>query len=110
MSPWGYWFFYKESLSDEFETKVLDSTYEGVLSVQFSHRVSKHKTVINICYLPPENSKWGRNCTDFFAHLTNELYRTADVDLVLYAGDFNARIGKQKDYIEEVDTLPSRKN
>ena len=72
------------------------------------HKQSDYKIILISAYLPPENSKWGRDATSFFSHVTNEMYRYENVDLILLAGDMNARIGKLHDYIETVDVISNR--
>ena len=46
--------------------------------------------ILIVGYLPPENSKCGRDSTSFFANITSEIYR---LDLIVMAADSNARIG-----------------
>ena len=49
------------------------------------HKQSDYKIILISAYLPPENSKWGRDATSFFSHVTNEMYRYENVDLILLA-------------------------
>ena len=60
------------------------------------HKYSNVKLAIVACYLPPENSDWGRNADDFYAHLISELY-LSDADYVIIGGDFNAKTGDLQD-------------
>ena len=36
------------------------------------------------------------------------LYRIEDLDITIVKGDLNARIGKHKDFIEDLDEIPER--
>lgn len=66
--------------------------------------------IIYICYLPPQNSPWGRDATSFFAHLVSELYINSYADSVLISGDFNSRVGNVSCLNDLIDTnIPNRK-
>ena len=45
-------------------------------------------------YLPPENSKCGRESSNFFYELLTELYKYDDVDKFIMVGDLNAHTGE----------------
>ena len=64
--------------------------------------------MIYAVYLPPENSPWGRNATDFCSHLLGQVYLSSDKDAVFVCGDFNSRIGEMSDIISDIDGIPHR--
>ena len=47
---------------------------------------------------------------DFFVNLCTVYCLNIDADVILFAGDFNARTGNLKDIILEVDNLQEAKN
>ena len=104
----GVGLFYKDYISKEYDIKVLDADKDGILTVLFAHKETKYNFAIHTCYLPPEHSRHGRDAIGFFMHLTSEMYRQHDIDLNIIVGDFNARIGNLKDYIEEIDNIQPR--
>ena len=64
--------------------------------------------VVIVGYLPPENSKFGRDATSFLNHISGILHRYETPDLVVIAGDMNARIGDKCDTIESLDEVKTR--
>jgi exonuclease III len=105
----GVGLFVKQAISEDFSIKVIDKSYDGILATEFVQKQSGFKMVFITCYLPPEHSKWGRDSTSFFGHITNEIYKYEEVDLIIVTGDVNARIGKKADYIQNVDSIRERK-
>ena len=77
----GVGLLYKEEIGRDFTVRILDKSIDGFLSVLFCHRKADTKLVINVCYLPPDNSVWGRDSTTFLTHIVGELYRQEEVDL-----------------------------
>ena len=59
------------------------------------------------CYLPAENSPWGRDSESLFAYMLNFIY-TKDAEHVLICGDFNSRIGSLNDVIDNIDCVRKR--
>ena len=104
----GVGLFFSNNISNEFTCKILDKSFEGILTVLFEHKVSGFRLVVSVCYLPPEHSKWGRDGVAFFSHLLNELYRYENIDLYVLTGDLNARSGKLNDIIESIDNMKCR--
>ena len=72
--------------------------------------ITEFTFIIIACYLSPENSIWGRNSDQFFAHLVSEVYTYSYADSVYLCGDFNARIGNKSDHIDNIDDIPPRRN
>ena len=68
--------------------------------------------IIFVCYLPPDNSPYGKDVDGFFQHLTAQLHLASDADLIFICGDMNARVGEQNDLltdqIEDI-CIPKRK-
>ena len=61
-----------------------------------------------VCYLSPENSVWGRDVSNYFVNILSLLYVCSLADLIVLCGDFNARIGKNLDFISDVDQVSKR--
>ena len=86
----------------------MDTSVDGILSVEFKHKYTVYTFVIVGCYLPPENSSWSRNSTQFFAHSITMLCSCSYADTIFLRGDFNARIGKDNDVIEGIADIIKR--
>ena len=98
----------KTTVFEKFDVKLLNKQYDGILSIQLQHKISKFITIINSCYLPPENSPYGRDIDDFFSHLIHLLYMTSYADCMCFGGDLNARIGHSIDNIPHIDQIKPR--
>ena len=57
----------KHDFLDLYESKVIDKTLDGILSVKFLHKKSDFSFVLVCCYLPPKNSVWGRDSDLFYS-------------------------------------------
>ena len=99
----------RDSLFIDYSVKVVDRSYEGVIGMQMQHKLSDYSVLFYSCYLPPENSPWGRDAIGFYSHLLTQTYMYSDADAVMFCGDFNSRIGSMKDSISDLDSLPDRK-
>ena len=68
--------------------------------------------IIFVCYIPPDNSPYGKDVDGVFSHLTAQLHLASDADLIFICGDMNARVGEQNDLltdqIEDI-CIPKRK-
>ena len=65
----GVGVFVRNALFDTFEVTVIDKSYDGILGLLLTEKETLYKVAFFATYLPPENSPWGRNATDFYAHL-----------------------------------------
>ena len=90
-----------------FKITVLSKEFEGILGLGLRHKFTKSLTVIISCYLPSENSPYGRNADAFYSFLLNLIY-TLDSDYMIICGDLNARIGPCEDFVNGIDNLPQR--
>ncbi len=98
----------KRHLLQCFNTEVVDKDIDGIIGIKIVNKFSGFTCVIFCCYLPPENSVWGRDADSFFAHLTTQMYLNQESDVLLIGGDFNARIGTADDFVRGLDKMPSR--
>ena len=96
-----------KSILYEYHVHVEDNSCEGYLFLVFKNKVTSTKFAIHCIYLKPENSVWNNNSDLYQALLTN-IYSHSDTDRSVIVGDFNARIGKELDYIPKVDIIPDR--
>ena len=100
----------KNEILENHKVSIIDKEIDGILGIELVNRLSGFQSVYFCCYLSPENSVWGRDSDSFFAHLTTQVYLHQDCDLILIGGDFNARIGSEDDYINEIDEVKTRCN
>ncbi len=82
----------RDYVLQEYKVTVVSKDFEGILGMQLENNDTGFTAVVFCCYLSPENSVWGRNADDMFSQLTGELYVNQEADLLIVAGDFNARI------------------
>ena len=99
-----------DCIAKQFELSVIDNSVDGILGVRFVDIVSGFSFCVYSCYLSPENSPWGRNATQFYAHLMSQLYINSDVNVTFICGDFNSRIGTANDININIENLPDRQN
>ncbi len=98
----------KESVFRDFDVSVIDKAIDGLLVLKFVNLSTDFTFVLFACYLPPENSVWGRDPTSFFAHMISQLYLNHQADALFICGDFNGRVGNLSDVVEEIDDVPKR--
>ena len=99
----------KDTTLHQFQICGIDKSFDSILVITLKHKVTDFQLTLICVYLPPENSTWGRNSDIFFNHLTSVVYTSQTSDIVLIAGDFNARVGNLQDYINDIDDIPKRK-
>ena len=59
-------FLVKQSVFNSFHVRVLDKAYDGILGLELHHKDTDTSIAMFTCYLPPENSPWGRDADSFF--------------------------------------------
>lgn len=104
----GIGMFIDKTMYTNWVVEVCDKSFEGILIVRFKHKHTSHEMIIICCYLPPENSKHGRNGSEFYAYLLQKVYQYRDVDSLYICGDLNSRIITENDFIPEIDDIPNR--
>jgi hypothetical protein len=57
--------FISKDIYKSYEVEIIDKTFEGILALQFKHKINSLIICITTCYLPPENSPWGREADLF---------------------------------------------
>ena len=70
---------------------------DGILSVKFSNTLDQSSFIVNVCYLPPENSLYGTDPESFYDKITSLIMQYEACANIITIGDFNARIGTQSD-------------
>ena len=105
----GVGFLIKSYLYSEYNIKCVDSSHEGVLVFSFQHKVSQMSLIIVGCYLPPENSVYGKNTELYFNYIGSLLLQYDDCDLLLICGDLNARISNIDDIERNLDAIDLQK-
>ena len=88
--------------------EITDSTFEGIISISLTNKLTNFSISIIACYLPPEQSVWGKDSDHFFVHLCTVYYLNIESDIILITGDFNARIGNNNDIITDIDGVRDR--
>ena len=86
----GVGIFVKNRLLSEFSVQILDKSYDGILVILFQHIVSHIKFLIICLYLPPENSPWGRQASEFYNYMLHLVYMNSYVDHIFICGDMNS--------------------
>lgn len=64
----------KNCIFETYEVTVVDQSYDGILGVTFKNKQSGFELVVFTCYLPPENSPWGRDASRFYTRLLTQIY------------------------------------
>ena len=103
----GVGIFVHHRVSSNFKVTIINKSCDGILAVSFCHLHTDYEFVYITCYLPPENSVWGRDSERFFAVLLHIIY-SSETENIIIAGDFNSRVGNLSDIIEDVDSIPLR--
>ena len=101
----------KSNLFDVYNVQVIDNCYDGILCIKFENVEDKSSFIVCSCYLPPENSPYGRDAVSFYAHLLSliYLYKSA-VNGFYICGDLNSRIGNMSDIVGDIDCMTDRTN
>ena len=86
----------------------MNNSYEGILCLLFKDKITGYSFTVYCCYLPPENSPYGRDSTSFFTHLLCLIYLHNYTDSSFIFGDINARLGNKQDLIHDIDDEMSR--
>ena len=82
---------------------IIDQSMDGILGLLFQDKVSNFQFIIFCCYLPPEDSLWGRDSDSFYAHLLGQIYIHNYVDTYFICGDLNGHTGNHDDFTRDVD-------
>ena len=94
-------------LLSNFVVSRLDCLCDGLIGIRLMSRNVNQSILVLSCYLPPEGSPWA-NTTLFFSNLTKQVYEMKEDDMIILAGDFNARIGGNEDFIGTLDNVNPR--
>lgn len=99
---------YQKHLCKNYKVDIIDNSFDGILGVKFTNKISDYVFVVFSCYLPPESSPWGRDASSFFSHLLTQIYIQYDTDSIFICGNLNARISNILDFDKDLDTIPPR--
>ena len=99
----------KHTVLNEFYYVLIEDNYDGILMYKFVNKKTSTTLLLGVCYLPPYNSSRQSDSNAFYNILLTKIYETSNCDIILIGGDFNGRIGKEQDYIPDIDTIPERK-
>ncbi len=107
----GVGFLIKTELLQQYTHKIIEKSYEGIFGLELIHNATSISLLLVCCYLPPENSPYGRNIDGFLSHLEQISFTySAEYDRIIFGGDVNARIGSLSDIEHDIDiNLPERK-
>ena len=92
----------------DYDINIVDKIQDGILGILCTHKISNFKIAIFSCYLPPENSPYGKQAEYFFNHLLQTVYLLSNVDQIFIMGDFNAKTGNTADTLD-TDNILTRK-
>ena len=99
---------FKLDVYNEYDIDVVDKSVDGLMILRFTHKLTDYAFLLACCYLPPEQSVWGRDAVHFFSHILSHLYNYCDDDAFYLCGDLNSKLGKMSDFIPEVDKIEPR--
>ncbi len=74
--------FLKDTLLDLYDVKSIDKSIEGIQGLMFKNKFTEFSFIVFNCYLAPLSSPYGKNETEFFSHLTSQLYSNNDAEIV----------------------------
>ena len=104
----GVGLFIKSEFLNDLYISVVDNTYDGILGISLIHKQSEYNIIVFTVYLSPENSPWGRNGSEFYAHLHGQIYLLSNADALIICGDLNSRIGDKSDLVNVTDNIRPR--
>ena len=81
----------------EYSFEIIEKSLDGILCIKLTSKSTDYSLLLLACYLPPENSVWGRNSQQFLSHVLSYIYINNECVSVFVCGDFNARIGSLDD-------------
>lgn len=87
----------KDDTFQEYSIELVCADTDGIIAVKLIHDFTEYETVIVCNYLPPSNSIYGKDPESFYTRLLMLAYECNSVDVLIYCGDFNARIGHIQD-------------
>ena len=99
---------FKNDVYQYYDIELLDKSKDGLIAVKLTKKMTGYSFVIAGCYLPPEQSVWGRDAVGFYAHLLHLIHMYAELDAFYICGDLNSRIGCKVDNISIIDKLSER--
>jgi hypothetical protein len=104
----GVGFLIRKELLKSHKCVVIDSKNEGILWIRLTNNNGDSSYVFCVCYLPPaDSSRFGTDPSDFYTVLREQVHSYQNDGALYMCGDFNSRTD-DNDYIEGVDSVPSR--
>ena len=97
-----------DKLAEHYVVSEVDKSYNDILVMKFTHKISEFTFLVVSAYLPPETSPWGRDAASFYNYLLQTVYTYHDVDALFILGDFNARIANLQDFDDAIDVINKR--
>ena len=94
---------FKLELFNDYKIDIVDKTFEGILVMKIIDKISEYSILLIGTYLPPEQSKWGRDASGFFTQIMTFIYQYAEFDGIYICGDVNSRLGNKQDFVPEID-------
>ncbi len=99
----------REEITRFYDITDIDKSIDGLYIIKLINRFTRYTILLIACYLPPERSPWGRDASNFYAHIVNYLYiHSNSCDAVYMCGDVNGRLGNKQDYIKGIDNISDR--
>ena len=83
-----------------YTVEICDKTVDELLVIMLENTYTTHKIMIMTCYIPPENSIYGRDSSvqlDQLEHIA-KIY-SQEYNVLYIMGDFNAQTGTLNDQI-----------
>ena len=99
--------FVKNELFPSYHIHVIDKLIDGIMCLQFTDIISNFTFLVISTYLPPDGSPYA-NTDNFYSHLISIMYLYSHINCIIICGDLNSRIGTEKDFIKDIDTVMER--
>ena len=98
----------KNAIYQQYTVRKGSLEMDGVITLELKNKLCDTTFIIVGVYLPPDSSTHAQDPNMFFQRLVSLAYKVYNSDIVIFCGDFNARVGNKSDYVESVDELPQR--
>jgi len=96
----------KHDIVDSYIIQIVEKSFEGILLLRFTDKLSDFSFLVCGIYLPPERSSRGDTSQQFYDALLTQFYHHWQNEITLICGDFNGRIGRKTDSNDSA--LPNR--
>ena len=103
-------FFVKNSVYKDYHINGVDHEFNSIIALSVKDKISKFNILLVGTYVPPETSVYGDDLDRVFQEMLSLMYENANsnADSIFVMGDFNTRVSRKNDVIDEIDDIPER--